>query len=127
MHTFILRCLVTAHNFIGCFSTFCVTPIGPFTLEGMSSDWRRECELHLCPPTGTEEEDRGDDMLLAHRQQFWWFPHMWSHMQPHLFHNASVLAEQMLLNKLFAQVTPTPANPTPAVSSGPQPDLSGGG
>lgn len=30
---------------------------------------------------------------------------MWSHMQPHLFHNQSVLAEQMLLNKKFAMVS----------------------
>uniref|UniRef100_A0A8C2S931 [heparan sulfate]-glucosamine N-sulfotransferase n=1 Tax=Capra hircus TaxID=9925 RepID=A0A8C2S931_CAPHI len=52
--------------------------------------------------TGTEEEDAGDDMLLKHRQEFWWFPHMWSHMQPHLFHNRSVLADQMRLNKQFA-------------------------
>ncbi|MEE6488448.1 hypothetical protein FKM82_015231 [Ascaphus truei] len=54
--------------------------------------------------TGTDEEDEGDDMLLQHRKDFWWFPHMWSHMQPHLFHNVTVLAEQMKLNKLFAQV-----------------------
>uniref|UniRef100_A0A8C2QBI0 [heparan sulfate]-glucosamine N-sulfotransferase n=1 Tax=Cyprinus carpio TaxID=7962 RepID=A0A8C2QBI0_CYPCA len=53
--------------------------------------------------TGTEEEDEGDDMLLQHRHEFWWFPHMWSHMQPHLFHNVSVLAEQMRLNMQFAQ------------------------
>uniref|UniRef100_A0A669C9E2 [heparan sulfate]-glucosamine N-sulfotransferase n=1 Tax=Oreochromis niloticus TaxID=8128 RepID=A0A669C9E2_ORENI len=53
--------------------------------------------------TGTDEEDQGDDMLLQHRMDFWWFPHMWSHMQPHLFHNVSVLAEQMRLNKVFAQ------------------------
>ncbi|XP_010786253.1 bifunctional heparan sulfate N-deacetylase/N-sulfotransferase 2-like [Notothenia coriiceps] len=53
--------------------------------------------------TGTDVEDRGDDMLLQHRMDFWWFPHMWSHMQPHLFHNVSVLAEQMRLNKIFAQ------------------------
>lgn len=53
---------------------------------------------------GTDEEDLGDDMLLQHRMDFWWFPHMWSHMQPHLFHNVSVLAEQMRLNKVFAQV-----------------------
>ncbi|XP_077202351.1 bifunctional heparan sulfate N-deacetylase/N-sulfotransferase 2 isoform X3 [Paroedura picta] len=52
--------------------------------------------------TGTEEEDEGDDMLLKHRKEFWWFPHMWSHMQPHLFHNVTVLAEQMKLNKQFA-------------------------
>lgn len=44
-------------------------------------------------------------MLLQHRMDFWWFPHMWSHMQPHLFHNVSVLAEQMKLNKIFAQVS----------------------
>lgn len=54
---------------------------------------------------GTDEEDRGDDMLLQHRMDFWWFPHMWSHMQPHLFHNVTVLAEQMRLNKIFAQVS----------------------
>ncbi|GAB1298813.1 Bifunctional heparan sulfate N-deacetylase/N-sulfotransferase 2 [Apodemus speciosus] len=52
--------------------------------------------------TGTEEEDAGDDMLLKYRREFWWFPHMWSHMQPHLFHNRSVLADQMRLNKQFA-------------------------
>ena len=55
--------------------------------------------------SGTDEEDRGDDMLLQHRMDFWWFPHMWSHMQPHLFHNVSVLAEQMRLNKIFAEVS----------------------
>ncbi|KAJ3609991.1 hypothetical protein NHX12_022085 [Muraenolepis orangiensis] len=53
--------------------------------------------------TGTDEEDEGDDMLLKHRQDLWWFPHMWSHMQPHLFHNVTVLAEQMRLNMVFAQ------------------------
>ncbi|KAM9462927.1 bifunctional heparan sulfate N-deacetylase/N-sulfotransferase 2 isoform 1-T3 [Clarias gariepinus] len=53
--------------------------------------------------TGTDEEDEGDNTLLRHRQEFWWFPHMWSHMQPHLFHNVSVLADQMRLNKQFAQ------------------------
>ncbi|XP_069090262.1 bifunctional heparan sulfate N-deacetylase/N-sulfotransferase 4 [Pleurodeles waltl] len=52
--------------------------------------------------TGTVEEDEGDDLLLASVDEFWWFPHMWSHMQPHLFHNESSLVEQMLLNKEFA-------------------------
>ncbi|XP_048459447.1 bifunctional heparan sulfate N-deacetylase/N-sulfotransferase 1b [Rhincodon typus] len=52
--------------------------------------------------TGNDEEDQGDSLLLANVDEFWWFPHMWSHMQPHLFHNQSVLAEQMLLNKQFA-------------------------
>ncbi|KAM6345884.1 bifunctional heparan sulfate N-deacetylase/N-sulfotransferase 4 [Podargus strigoides] len=52
--------------------------------------------------TGTEEEDEGDDLLLRSVDEFWWFPHMWSHMQPHLFHNESSLVEQMTLNKEFA-------------------------
>ncbi|KAK7922805.1 hypothetical protein WMY93_009707 [Mugilogobius chulae] len=55
---------------------------------------------------GSDEEDLGDDLLLSYVKEFWWFPHMWSHMQPHLFHNQSVLAEQMLLNKKFAMVLP---------------------
>ncbi|XP_010573848.1 PREDICTED: bifunctional heparan sulfate N-deacetylase/N-sulfotransferase 4 [Haliaeetus leucocephalus] len=53
--------------------------------------------------TGTEEEDEGDDLLLRSVDEFWWFPHMWSHMQPHLFHNESSLVEQMILNKEFAR------------------------
>ncbi|XP_017264253.1 bifunctional heparan sulfate N-deacetylase/N-sulfotransferase 4 [Kryptolebias marmoratus] len=52
--------------------------------------------------TGTAEEDEGDDLLLKYVDEFWWFPHMWSHMQPHLFHNESSLLEQMVLNKEFA-------------------------
>ncbi|XP_069782688.1 bifunctional heparan sulfate N-deacetylase/N-sulfotransferase 4 isoform X2 [Narcine bancroftii] len=52
--------------------------------------------------TGMLAEDEGDDMLLKYVNKFWWFPHMWSHMQPHLFHNESVLADQMILNKEFA-------------------------
>jgi len=54
---------------------------------------------------GTEEEDEGDDLLLRSVDEFWWFPHMWSHMQPHLFHNESSLVEQMILNKEFAIVS----------------------
>ncbi|XP_067313077.1 bifunctional heparan sulfate N-deacetylase/N-sulfotransferase 1 [Pseudorasbora parva] len=52
---------------------------------------------------GTYEEDLGDDLLLSYVHEFWWFPHMWSHMQPHRFHNQSVLAEQMILNRRFAE------------------------
>lgn len=55
--------------------------------------------------SGTEEEDEGDDLLLRSVDEFWWFPHMWSHMQPHLFHNESSLVEQMILNKKFALVS----------------------
>ncbi len=54
--------------------------------------------------SGTDEEDRGDDLLMSYADEFWWFPHMWSHMQPHRFHNQSVLAEQMMLNRRFAEV-----------------------
>lgn len=54
--------------------------------------------------SGTEKEDMGDDLLLGSVDEFWWFPHMWSHMQPHLFHNESSLVEQMILNKKFALV-----------------------
>uniref|UniRef100_A0A672SH91 Bifunctional heparan sulfate N-deacetylase/N-sulfotransferase 1 n=1 Tax=Sinocyclocheilus grahami TaxID=75366 RepID=A0A672SH91_SINGR len=65
---------------------------------------------------GTDEEDRGDDLLLSYVEEFWWFPHMWSHMQPHRFHNQSVLAEQMMLNRLmfhrvFVLVTSTEEYP----------------
>ncbi|XP_069315174.1 bifunctional heparan sulfate N-deacetylase/N-sulfotransferase 4 isoform X2 [Eulemur rufifrons] len=60
--------------------------------------------------TGTEEEDEGDDLLLRSVEEFWWFPHMWSHMQPHLFHNESSLVEQMILNKEFALEHGIPIN-----------------
>uniref|UniRef100_A0AAR2LXC2 Bifunctional heparan sulfate N-deacetylase/N-sulfotransferase 1 n=1 Tax=Pygocentrus nattereri TaxID=42514 RepID=A0AAR2LXC2_PYGNA len=59
---------------------------------------------------GTDEEDLGDDLLLSYVNEFWWFPHMWSHMQPHRFHNQSVLAEQMLLNRHFAEEHSIPTN-----------------
>lgn len=57
--------------------------------------------------SGTDAEDEGDDLLLSYVKEFWWFPHMWSHMQPHLFHNQSVLADQMTMNKKFAVVSKT--------------------
>lgn len=68
-----------------------------------SQDVHRLCLCNYFP--GTDEEDLGDDLLLSYSKEFWWFPHMWSHMQPHLFHNQSVLAEQMLLNRKFAEVS----------------------
>uniref|UniRef100_A0A8C0VRW4 [heparan sulfate]-glucosamine N-sulfotransferase n=1 Tax=Cyanistes caeruleus TaxID=156563 RepID=A0A8C0VRW4_CYACU len=61
-----------------------------------------ELYFHLKGKSWTEEEDEGDDLLLRSVDEFWWFPHMWSHMQPHLFHNESSLVEQMILNKKFA-------------------------
>lgn len=60
--------------------------------------------MSLRASAGTAEEDEGDDLLLRYVDEFWWFPHMWSHMQPHLFHNESSLLEQMVLNKEFALV-----------------------
>ncbi|XP_043917596.1 bifunctional heparan sulfate N-deacetylase/N-sulfotransferase 4 [Protopterus annectens] len=60
--------------------------------------------------TGAEEENEGDDLLLKYIDDFWWFPHMWSHMQPHLFQNGSALAEQMVLNKEFALEHSIPTN-----------------
>uniref|UniRef100_A0A8C7VU45 Bifunctional heparan sulfate N-deacetylase/N-sulfotransferase 1 n=1 Tax=Oncorhynchus mykiss TaxID=8022 RepID=A0A8C7VU45_ONCMY len=66
--------------------------------------------IHLPSCPGSDEEDLGDDLLLSYVKEFWWFPHMWSHMQPHLFHNQSVLAEQMLLNKRFAMEHGIPTN-----------------
>lgn len=53
--------------------------------------------------TGTSEENKGDDMLLDHVREFWWFCHMWRHTQPHLFDNITELEEEMRQNKLFAK------------------------
>ncbi|XP_043198896.1 bifunctional heparan sulfate N-deacetylase/N-sulfotransferase-like [Amphibalanus amphitrite] len=52
--------------------------------------------------SGTDEEDAGDDALLAAADKFWWFPHIWSHKQPHTFANRTAIAEQMALNKAFS-------------------------
>ena len=51
---------------------------------------------------GNDDEDEGDDELLRHSEKFWWFCHMWSHSQPHLY-NTSSLESEMRLNKEFAQ------------------------
>ena len=32
---------------------------------------------------GNREEDEGDEELILQRDEFWWFPHMWKHIQPH--------------------------------------------
>lgn len=52
---------------------------------------------------GTEEENSGDDMLLENAEKFWWFCHMWSHSQPHLFDNITSLEVEMRLNRDFAK------------------------
>ena len=32
---------------------------------------------------GNEEENAGDEAMVAAANKFWWFPHMWKHIQPH--------------------------------------------
>lgn len=50
---------------------------------------------------GNDEEDKGDDAIILNADKFWWFCHMWSHTQPHLW-NASVLEREIRLNREFA-------------------------
>jgi len=52
---------------------------------------------------GNEEEDEADYELVAEADKFWWFPHMWKHIQPHRFSNVSDLTHRMILNKQFAE------------------------
>ncbi|TRY79158.1 hypothetical protein TCAL_07047 [Tigriopus californicus] len=51
---------------------------------------------------GTRLENAGDELLIAERHQFWWFPHMWLHLQAHKFSNVSDLEVSMAKNKAFA-------------------------
>ncbi|XP_064193581.1 bifunctional heparan sulfate N-deacetylase/N-sulfotransferase 4 [Anguilla rostrata] len=60
--------------------------------------------------TGTEEEDAGDDLLLKYVDEFWWFPHMWSHARPPAHHPSDLLLEQIILNKEFALEHGIPAD-----------------
>ena len=50
---------------------------------------------------GSDEEDEGDDELIRQSDKFWWFCHMWSHSQPHLY-NLTSLETEMKMNKEFA-------------------------
>ncbi|PIK52841.1 putative bifunctional heparan sulfate N-deacetylase/N-sulfotransferase-like [Apostichopus japonicus] len=52
---------------------------------------------------GTDEENLGDERLLKHADKFWWFPHMWNHMQPHKYNSSSKMIQDMKKNKQFAQ------------------------
>jgi len=52
---------------------------------------------------GDDEEDEGDRSLIRNRDNFWWFPHMWRHLQPHRFNNLTELAIRMELNKKFSK------------------------
>ncbi|ELU16792.1 hypothetical protein CAPTEDRAFT_225180 [Capitella teleta] len=52
---------------------------------------------------GVGAEDDGDEAIIANARHFWWFPHMWRHLQPHKFDNLTLLELDMLRNKQFAQ------------------------
>lgn len=41
----------------------------------------------------------------ANGDKFMWFPHMWNHIQPHLYSNSSQLIVDMMKNKDFAKVS----------------------
>ncbi|XP_002739829.1 bifunctional heparan sulfate N-deacetylase/N-sulfotransferase-like [Saccoglossus kowalevskii] len=53
--------------------------------------------------SGSDQEDDGDDALLVNAHRFWWFPHMWNHMQPHLYSNETALRTEMVRNRQFAK------------------------
>jgi len=52
---------------------------------------------------GSDFENAGDETLIDIKEQFWWWPHMWKHIQPHRYDNVSTLMERMKLNKKFAE------------------------
>ena len=49
--------------------------------------------------TGSEAENLADAFLVDKKDNFWWFPHDWNHIQPHLYDNATALEEHMILNR----------------------------
>ena len=51
---------------------------------------------------GNDLENTADEDLIKSKDKFWWFPHMWKHIQPHRFDNISDLTSRMSLNKQFA-------------------------
>ncbi|XP_074649508.1 bifunctional heparan sulfate N-deacetylase/N-sulfotransferase-like [Tubulanus polymorphus] len=52
---------------------------------------------------GYSEENKGDDLLLANKHKFWWFGHMWRHLQPHKVDSSRVLERELSFNKQFAK------------------------
>jgi len=65
---------------------------------------------------GNDDEDAADRFLVAKKDEFWWFPHMWKHIQPHRFNNVSDLAYRMTLNKQFAERNSLPVHNRYAVA-----------
>ncbi|OQV18743.1 Bifunctional heparan sulfate N-deacetylase/N-sulfotransferase [Hypsibius exemplaris] len=66
---------------------------------------------------GADDENGGDDMLLANSHKFSWFCHMWGHSQAHLY-NSSVeaLVREMQFNRAFARDHGIPMNSSYVVS-----------
>nr|XP_039273995.1 bifunctional heparan sulfate N-deacetylase/N-sulfotransferase 3-like [Styela clava] len=52
---------------------------------------------------GNPKENEGDATFLRESHNFLWFPHMWSHMQAHLFNNKTSMCSYMIPNKQFAE------------------------
>ena len=59
----------------------------------------------------SDEEKKADSLLIENRNEFDWFPHMWSHLQPHNFTNENyvdkswnmTLKQHMESNRKFAE------------------------
>uniref|UniRef100_A0A0K2UYH4 [heparan sulfate]-glucosamine N-sulfotransferase n=1 Tax=Lepeophtheirus salmonis TaxID=72036 RepID=A0A0K2UYH4_LEPSM len=52
----------------------------------------------------------GDAALIEKKHHFWWFPHTFRHLQPHMFNSSLQLEQQMFLNKKFALEYKLPVN-----------------
>ncbi|CAG0888422.1 unnamed protein product [Darwinula stevensoni] len=65
---------------------------------------------------GTPYEDEAEDLLLYYKDEFWWFPHMWTHMQPHSVDNITALEAHMVFNKQFAVEQGLPMNGSYAIA-----------
>ncbi|GAV00465.1 hypothetical protein RvY_11308 [Ramazzottius varieornatus] len=66
--------------------------------------------LHGGPTGATDEETKGDDLLLANVSKFWWFCHTWGHSQAHLYNNSDSILREMQMNLLFAKEHNIPTN-----------------
>ncbi len=43
----------------------------------------------------SKEELEGDKAIVAAKDEFWWFPHTWTHFQAHKTDNVSILIDQV--------------------------------
>ncbi|TPP53334.1 putative heparan sulfate n-deacetylase/n-sulfotransferase [Fasciola gigantica] len=57
----------------------------------------------------------GYETILKYRNDFWWFDHLWNHLQPHKL-NFSTLMDLMHRNKHFAEVHDIPVSSDYAVA-----------